>query len=98
MQATFAGSVAPIGMEQDTELLFATLQNLIEGWCARRCLRALRAILRGYPLTSPLTDGWFELLTALQDVRAFARSELIDAERTTVEDCIRVVETVLRRR
>jgi len=85
-------------MEQNTDHLFATLQNLVEGWCDRRCLRALRAILRGYPLTSPSTDGWRELLTALQDVRAFAQSELTDAERTAVDDCIRLVETVLRRR
>src|SRR5713101_6555203 len=40
-------------MEQNTDHLFETLQNLVEGWCDRRCLRALRAILRGYPLTSP---------------------------------------------
>ena len=85
-------------MEQNTDHLFATLQNLVEGWCDRRCLRALKAILRGYPLTSPSTDGWRELLTALQDVRAFAQSELTDAERTAVDDCIRLVETVLRRR
>ena len=68
------------GMEQNTDHLFETLQNLVEGWCDRRCLRALRAILRGYPLTSPSTDGWAELLTALQDVRSFAGSELTDAE------------------
>ena len=85
-------------MEQKTDHLFATLQRLVEAWCDRRCLRALRAILRGYPLTSPLTDGWAELLTALQDVRAFARSELTEAERTTVDDCIRVVEAALHRR
>jgi hypothetical protein len=85
-------------MEQNTDNLFATLQRLVEGWCDRRCLRALRAILRGYPLTSALSDGWGDLLTALQDVRAFARSELTDAERTTVDDCIRLVETALHRR
>ncbi len=86
------------GMEQNTDHLFETLQNLVEGWCDRRCLRALRAILRGYPLTSPSTDGWAELLTALQDVRSFAGSELTDAEETTVDDCIRLVETAFHRR
>jgi hypothetical protein len=85
-------------MEQNTDHLFATLQRLVEGWCDRRCLRALRAILRGYPLTSPSADGWGELLTALQNVRGLAGSELTDAERTTVDDCIKVVETALRRR
>jgi hypothetical protein len=76
--------------------LFATLQALVEGWCDRRCFRALRAILRGYPLSSPLTDGWGDLLAALQDVRAFAQAELTDAERTTVEECIREVDRAVR--
>src|SRR5262249_41693960 len=59
-----------------------TVQFLVAGWCDRRCLKALRAILAGYPLTSPLTDGWGDLLRALQDVRAFAGDDLTEAERT----------------
>jgi hypothetical protein len=74
------------------------VQFLVTGWCDRRCLKALRAILAGYPLTSPLTDRWGDLLRALQDVRAFAREELTETERTTVEECIRAVERVLYRR
>jgi hypothetical protein len=81
----------------DNAQLFGTLGTLVEGWCDRRCLRALRAILRGYPMASPFTDGWGELLIALQDVRAFARDELTDAERTTVDVLIRAVERVMAR-
>jgi hypothetical protein len=81
----------------DTDRLFTSIQNLVEGWCDRRCLKALRAILRGYPLSSPFTDGWGDLLIALQDVRAFARSELTEAEQLAVDDCIRAVERVLQR-
>lgn len=81
----------------DNEQLFNTIQILVEGWCDRRCLKALRAILRGYPLSSPFTDGWGDLLAALQDVRAFAQSELTDAERTTVDACIRAVDAALHR-
>jgi hypothetical protein len=81
----------------EREELFLNLRGLVEAWCDRRCLRALRAILRGYPLTSPLTDGWGELLTALQDVRAFARDELTDAERPVVDACIGVVDRVVHR-
>jgi hypothetical protein len=81
----------------EREQLFQNIRGLVEAWCDRRCLRALRAILRGYPLTSPLTDGWGELLIALQDVRAFARDELTADERTAVEDCIRVVDRVVHR-
>lgn len=78
--------------------LFATIQKLIDAWCDRRCLHALRAILRGYPLISPLTDGWGELLIALQNVRAFARNETTEAERATLEECIRAVDRVVHRR
>jgi len=81
----------------DSAALFSTLQSLVESWCDRRCLKALRAVLRGYPLSSPFTDGWGELLIALQDVRAFARDELTDGERASVDDCLRAVERMLRR-
>ncbi len=81
----------------DTDRLFGSIQKLVEGWCDRRCLKALRAILRGYPLSSPFTDGWGDLLIALQDVRAFARSELTEAEHAAVDECIRAVERVLQR-
>jgi hypothetical protein len=81
--------------DQSREHLFDSLRRLVEAWCDRRCLRALRAVLRGYPLTSPLTDGWGELLLALQDVRAFARDELTEAERASVDDCIRTLERAL---
>jgi hypothetical protein len=73
------------------------VQALVAGWCDRRCLKALRAILAGYPLSSPLTDGWGDLLRALQDVRAFARDELTGAEHAAVDECIRAVERVVYR-
>jgi hypothetical protein len=93
-----AGGIIEHGdmLAQSAEL-FGTLQALVESWCDRRCLKALRAVLRGYPLSSPFTDGWGELLLALQDVRAFARNELTDGERATVDDCIRTVERLLHR-
>ena len=83
-------------MEKNAEL-FRTLQSLVDAWCDRRCLSALRYVLKGYPLTSPMTDGWAELLTALQDVRAFARTELTEQERIMVDDCIRAVDRVVYR-
>jgi hypothetical protein len=84
-------------MIEDNAQLFATVQKLVEAWCDRRCLRALRAVLRGYPLISPLTDGWAELLVALQDVRAFARNETTEEERAVLEDCVRLVDQVVHR-
>jgi hypothetical protein len=70
---------------------------LVEAWCDRRALIALRCVLRGYPVTSPLTDGWAELMIALKDVRAFAREEITPEELTTIDECVRAVEQVMYR-
>jgi len=82
-------------IESNAQLL-STLQQLVAAWCDRRCLRALRHVLRGYPLASPFTDGWGELLIALRDVRAFALDELNADERAVLEDCICALEKMLR--
>lgn len=90
-------SLAPVSFTDNAQL-FNTIQGLVEGWCDRRCLKALRAVLRGYPLSSPFTDGWGDLLIALQDVYAIARSELTDRECSEVEECIRAVTYAVHRR
>lgn len=38
--------------------LFDGVLRLVEAWCDRRAYRALRAVLQGWPLANPLTDGW----------------------------------------
>ena len=81
--------------KQELDQLFDTIRQLINAWCDRRCLRALRAILSGYPMTAPLNDGWDELLRALLDVRAFARDELTQGERAFVDQCITTIERVM---
>ena len=73
------------------------VDRLVGGWCDRRCLRALRAILAGWPLSSGLTDDWGNLLDALEKVRAFARDELTKNEARAVEDLIHDVQQVLNR-
>ncbi|MFI5127655.1 MAG: hypothetical protein ACHQJX_12585 [Candidatus Acidiferrales bacterium] len=83
---------------KDNEELFRTIRGLVDAWCDRRCLVALRLILRGYPLGSPLGDGWGQLLVALQDVRASARGELTEAECATADDCIRTNDNALHPR
>ncbi|HKX18933.1 MAG TPA: hypothetical protein VJT33_13055 [bacterium] len=81
-----------------SEQLFETLQRLVEAWCDRRCLRALRHVLAGYPLPSPHTDGWGALYEALRHVRASDRDELTDQEVETVDDLIVAVGERLYRR
>ena len=83
---------------KDNAELFGTLDGLVAAWCDRRCLKALRAILPGYPMSSPLTDGWGDLQTALQNVRAFAAQELTDAERRLLHECIGAVDDALHHR
>ena len=81
--------------KQELDQLFDTIRQLINAWCDRRCLRALRAILSGYPMTTPLNDGWGELLRSLLDVRAFARDELTQVERALIDRCIATIERVM---
>ena len=83
-------------MENEAQLLQA-VQTLVDAWCDRRALRALRHILSGYPLASPLTDGWAELMTALKDVRAFARAEVTPEELRMVDECVRAIGRVVQR-
>lgn len=74
------------------------VDRLVEGWCDRRCLRALRAILSGWPLSSGLTDDWGNLLEALEKVRALAREELTESEAQSVESLIHEVAEAIHRR
>jgi len=77
--------------------LFQTLQKLVDSRCERRALQALRYILQAYPLVNPLTDGWADLMTALQNVRAFAREQITHEELKSVDECIRMIDRVVHR-
>jgi hypothetical protein len=84
-------------MIENNRQLFSNIQRLVEAWFDRRCLRALRDVLREYPLVSPLGDGWGELFLALQDERAFAGDGLTAEEQESLEDCIRAVDGAVHR-
>jgi hypothetical protein len=77
--------------------LSSVLEGFVNAWCDRRCLSALRALLQGYPLISPLTDSWAQLLIALENVRAFARNETSEEEKRLLDECILVVNKVVHR-
>jgi|WetSurMetagenome_2_1015567.scaffolds.fasta_scaffold797118_1 hypothetical protein len=55
------------------------VSELIDAWCERRAIRALRILLPAWPHNG-LTDGVAELADALRGVRARARTELTDEE------------------
>jgi len=84
-------------MIEDNKQLFSSIQGLIDTWCDRHCLGALRRILPGYPLNSVFMDGWGDLLIALQNVRAFARHEITAEEFKVLEECIRAVDAAIHR-
>ena len=53
--------------------------DLIDAWCGRRALKALRIVLPAWPHNG-LTDGVADLADALRGVRARAKSDLSSDE------------------
>jgi hypothetical protein len=85
-------------MIENAPEFFSTLKSLVDAWCDRRRLGALRRILQAYPMASGLTDDWGELAIALEDVRAFARDEITRSELQFVEETIAFARRVVDRR
>jgi hypothetical protein len=79
----------------DVEGLFPLLDGLVDEWCGRRALPELRFILGGYPMANLLTDGWHDLKTALENVRAFCGNTMSPSEHVRVEYALRLVNFVL---
>jgi hypothetical protein len=84
-------------MKESAEIFHKSLTALVDSWCERRRLPALRFILQGYPMSSGLTDDWTNLLKALEDVRAFAHNELTEEEAKTVGELIGFVSRIAYR-
>jgi hypothetical protein len=59
------------------------LRTLVDGWCARRALRPLAALLPAYLAFNGLTDSWQDLWGAVNDVRGLG-DLLTDEERAAV--------------
>ncbi|HUP50484.1 MAG TPA: hypothetical protein VNA04_17045 [Thermoanaerobaculia bacterium] len=78
----------------DRAKLFPTLDELIDGWCARRALRPLRILLPVYPLVSPLTDDIADLHEALRDLENL-RDGLSPDERSRVTYARRIAQSIL---
>ena len=77
--------------------VFTSVNRLVDAWCERRCLGALREILRAWPLSSGLTDEWRELRDALAGVRAVAANELNERELEVVDESIAAIDRFLLR-
>ena len=72
------------------------LDGLIDGWCARRALRPLAALLPGYLAFNGLSDGWFELWSAVNGVRGMAPDALTDGERAAVSEARTIIYHTLK--
>jgi hypothetical protein len=71
------------------------LYGLFRAWCDRRAIRALRAVLAGWPSNFLLTDDWLELQVALKNTIAFAREELLPKEVEMVADMIAAIDRAI---
>ena len=86
-----------MSFDNTSQELMKHVDSLSNAWCDRRCLTALRHLLRAWPLPSLLTDSWGELGIALKNVRAFARNEITAQELVEVEQLIRDVDHIVQR-
>jgi hypothetical protein len=71
------------------------LGRLVDAWCERRDLHPLARVLPAYMWNFGLTDGWGELLMALQTLRADRR--LPDDEQDLLERIIVEAERIVYR-
>ena len=77
--------------------LSATIDRLVDQWCERRSLSALRQILSAWPSPLALTDDWGQLREALRTLLAVARSELTPEDVDDVEEAIVAIDVAMNR-
>jgi hypothetical protein len=80
------------------EEILHVLGGLVDAWCERRCLGALRSILRAYPLAFESAGEWAELARALREARELSAGELTPAELQSLDRLAGAAELLLRRR
>lgn len=75
-------------MMNENHAILAKLEQLIDEWCERRCLKPLFYILRDYPFCSELVYGWAVLLESLLEIKNFCSHELTLYERKLLLEII----------
>jgi hypothetical protein len=78
-----------------TSAWIVEIDGLVNAWCDRRELAALREILNGWPLSSGLTDEWGELATSLKSIAALR--SLPATERETAKRLYVEIDSMVRR-
>lgn len=72
------------------------LKGLLEGWCDRRCVPALRCLSAIWPVFSEKGSRWRDLIEALKHLRGSWRDALTETELVMVEDLIIRLENELK--
>ena len=72
------------------------LHDLIDGWCERRALQPLAALLPGYLAFNGLTDGWHELWQAVNNTRGMHPDMLTADERAALAEARTIIYHTLK--
>lgn len=89
-------NIVTVNAIRSTADLAAAIDTLVDAWCDRRALGALRQILGGWPSPVRLTDDWAELRKALRNVLGVARRDLTAAEIETIQDAVAAIDDAIR--
>ena len=74
--------------------LTAIVNELIDGWCQRRALDALKRLLPAWPMKSEDSDAWRKLENALSQTRSGTRKSISDVEIPRLNEAIEIVQSV----
>jgi len=72
------------------------IDKLVQAWCDRRELGALRQILGAWPILNGLTDEWGNLAQSLHSIAGFR--DLPDQERQAVKRLYVEIDHMMRSR
>lgn len=83
---------------KNNEDFYQAIEGLINAWCDRRNLKALRFILNSWPFVSGLTDEWEALSESLKSIRSFCKKEITEDELDIVNTLSAEVDKLLSKR
>ena len=71
------------------------VETLVNAWCDRRELHALKEVLCGWPLAGGLTDDWGMLARSLQSISGIC--SLPENERQSAKQLYVEIDSMIRR-
>jgi len=80
----------------ESDRLFALLDQLIDRWCDRRALRPLRTLLTAYPPRPRHSDDWVILFGAIRNLKGLSPTDFTVEERDAVAEAHAVTYQIIR--